>query len=301
MIRVCLLGLGRTGTVVAEHLIESPDFDLKAVFTKPNGPKINRRLSELINKDTQLIIKDTSNLASEIERQKIQVAIDFTNPKAVLKNARVLAEKKVHLVIGTTGFNKVQLNELRQIAEKYRIGMVYAPNISLGINILLLIVKTLAKLLPSYDVEITEYHHRHKKDAPSGTAVKIAAIVNNIKQIKEPRLIFGRFGSITRRNNEIGIHAVRAGGIIGVHKVLFSGNYDEIEVTHRSYSRSVFAEGALKASKFIANKPGFYNMQDVLMMEDQTKNKIQVLSSSLTQWWGQMWSWPLSRLRFEKQ
>lgn len=94
MIRVCLLGLGRTGTVVAEHLIESPDFDLKAVFTKPNGPKINRRLSELINKDTQLIIKDTSNLASEIERQKIQVAIDFTNPKAVLKNARFWQKKK---------------------------------------------------------------------------------------------------------------------------------------------------------------------------------------------------------------
>lgn len=301
MIKACLLGLGRTGTVVAEHLIESPDFDLMAVFTKPNGIKINRRLRELINKDTKLVVKDTSNLASEIEGQKIQVAIDFTNPKAVLKNARVLAEKKVHLVIGTTGFNKAQLNELKQVAEEYKVGMVYAPNISVGINILIMIVKTLAKLLPAYDVEITEYHHRHKKDAPSGTAVKIAAAVNNIKQIKEPRLIFGRSGSITRSNNEIGIHAIRAGGIIGVHKVLFSGNYDEIEVTHRSYSRSVFAEGALKAGKFIANKPGFYNMEDVLMMEDHTQNRIQALSSSLTQWWGQIWSWPLSRLRFEKQ
>ena len=301
MIKTCLLGLGRTGAVVAEHLIESPDFDLAAVFTKPKGMKNNRKLSELINKDTKLVIKDTSNLVSEIEQQKIEVAIDFTNPKAVLKNARVLAEKKVHMVIGTTGFNKVQLNELRQIAEKYGVGMVYAPNISVGINILIMIVKTLAKLLPTYDVEISEYHHRHKKDAPSGTAVKIAAAVNDIKQIKEPRLVFGRSGSMIRSNNEIGIHAIRAGGIIGVHKVLFSGNYDEIEVTHRSYSRSVFAEGALKACKFIAHKPGFYNMEDVLMMEDQTKNRFQALSSNLTQWWGQVWGWPSSRLRFEKQ
>ncbi len=300
MIKACLLGLGRTGTIVAEHLIESPGFDLVAVFTKPKGVKANRKLNELINKDTKLIIKDATNLASEIQRQKIQVAIDFTNPKAVLKNARVLAEKGVHLVIGTTGFNKVQLNELKNIADQYKIGLVYAPNISVGINILMVIVKTLAKLLPSYDVEISEYHHRYKKDAPSGTAVKIAAAVNNVKQNKEPRLVFGRFGPTARSNNEIGIHAIRAGGIIGVHKVLFSGNYDEIEVTHRSYSRSVFAEGALKASKFIANKSGFYNMEDVLMMEDQTKNKIQTISTNFAEWWSLIFNWP-TRLRLEKQ
>ena len=300
MIKTCLLGLGRTGAVVAEHLVESPEFDLVAVFAKPKEIKVNRGLKELINGDTKLVVKDASDLALEIEQYKIQVAVDFTNPKAVLKNARILAEKRVHLVIGTTGFNKIQLDELRKIAEEYRIGMVYAPNISVGINILMVIVKILARLLPSYDVEISEYHHRHKKDAPSGTAVKIAAAVNGVKQIKEPRLVFGRSGSITRSNNEIGIHAIRAGGIIGVHKVLFSGNYDEIEVTHRSYSRSVFAEGALKASKFIVNKPGFYNMEDVLMMEDQMKNRIQALSLNLNQWWGQIWSWPLG-LRLEKE
>lgn len=300
MIKVCLLGLGRTGTVVAEHLIESSDFELSAVFSNPSGLKINRRLDELINKDSQLIIKDTITLASEIKQHKIQVAIDFTNPRAVLKNARVLAEKGVHLVIGTTGFNKNQLNELKKIADQYKTGLVYAPNISIGINILMVIIKTLAKLLPSYDVEISEYHHRHKKDAPSGTAMKIAAAINNAKENKEPCLVFGRFGSMVRKNHEIGIHAIRAGGIIGVHKVLFSGNYDEIEVTHRSYSRSVFAEGALKASKFIANKSGFYNMEDVLMMEDQMKNRIQTMSSNLAQWLGPIFNWP-SRLGFGKQ
>ncbi len=288
MIKVCLLGLGRTGTVVAEHLIDSPDFDLLAVFTKPKGISVNRRLNELVNKNTKLFIKDTNALASEISQKKIQLAIDFTNPKAALKNARILAEKGVHLVIGTTGFNKIQLNELKNLADQYKIGLVYAPNISFGINILLVIIKTLAKLLPSYDVEITEYHHRHKKDAPSGTAVKIATTVNNVKQNKEPRIVFGRSGSTVRNNNEIGIHAIRAGGIIGVHKVLFSGNYDEIEVTHRSYSRAVFAEGALKASRFIANKQGFYNMEDVLTFEEQEQNKLQTITTNLSHWWSHM-------------
>lgn len=300
MIKACLLGLGRTGAVVAEHLIKASEFELVAVYTKPGSIKTNCKLYELAKIDSNLVVKSTDNLAFEAKSKKIQVAIDFTNPKAVLKNARILAEQGVNLVIGTTGFNKTQLNELKKIATQFKIGLVYAPNISTGINILLLIIQTLAKLLPTYDVEITEYHHRHKKDAPSGTAIKLAAAINNVKQNIQPRLIFGRCGATAREANEIGIHAVRAGGIIGVHKVLFSGNYDEIEVTHRSYSRDVFADGAIKASKFIANKSGFYNMEDVLMMEDREINKIKTISANVLNWWGQILNRPF-RLQFEKQ
>ena len=290
MINTCLLGLGRTGTVVAEHLAKSPEFNLLAVFTRPKSPKVNQRLDAQINTHQQLVIQDVNKLAAMTKSQKIQVAIDFTNPKAALKNARILAQQGVHLVIGTTGFSKPQLNELRRIAEQYRIGLVYAPNISIGINILLFIIRTMARLLPGYDVEITECHHRNKKDAPSGTALKIAASINETKGVVAPRLVFGRYGATNRVANEIGIHAVRAGGIVGVHQVLFSGYWDEIEVTHRSYSRAVFAEGALKAAKFVLDQPGFFSMEDVLQEAKQPKGGLTVISDRVVHWWQRMFS-----------
>lgn len=301
MIKTCLLGLGRTGMVVAEHLIKSPEFDLVSVIAKQGSLKVNRKLNKFINTEKKIIIKDAGSLGSEAETKKIQVAIDFTTPKAVLKNARTLAEKGVSLVIGTTGFNKMQLNELRSIALENKIGLVYAPNISTGINLLLLIVKTLAKLIPNYDVEISEFHHRFKKDAPSGTAVKIANEINNVKGIKKPRLIYGRFGGVERAKNEIGIHAIRAGGIIGVHTVLFSGNFDEIEITHRSYSREVFAEGALRAAKFIVNKQGFYSMEDVLAQENKEKGKKNLTFEKGGNWWNQILNRSLPLLTEERQ
>ena len=188
-------------------------------------------------------------------------------------------------MIGTTGFNKIQLKELKNLTKEFKVGVVYAPNISVGVNILLLAVKMIAKLLPHYDVEITEFHHRFKKDAPSGTAMKIATAINDAKSVRQPSFVFGRYGTTKRLANEIGIHAVRAGGIIGVHKVLFSNNSDEIEVIHRSYSRSVFAEGTQKAIKFIANHQGFYNMEDILLAEEKDFNKTPRISANFTQWW----------------
>ncbi len=288
MIKTCLLGIGRTGMVVAEHLLKSNDFELVSIYTKPGSLKVNRKLQDLINTDSRLVIKDTNLLAAELRHKKIQVAIDFTNPKAAIKNARILAEQGVQLVIGTTGFNKIQINELKNIAEQNKVGIVYAPNISVGVNVLLLVVKTIAKLLPHYDVEISEYHHCHKKDAPSGTALKLATAINETKEIKQPRFIFGRFGLKMREKNEIGIHAIRAGGIIGVHKVLFSSNSDEIEVIHRSYSRAAFAEGALKAAEFIVNHQGFYNIEDILLLGDNHKNRVQDFSNVVSNWWRQI-------------
>ena len=290
MINTCLLGLGRTGAVVAEHLAKSPDFNLVAVFTRPKSPRVNQKLELLPNSQKQLVIQDANTLAATAKSRKIQVAIDFTHPKAALKHARILAEQGVHLVIGTTGFSKPQLNELKRLAEQSRIGLVYAPNISIGINILLLIIRTLARLIPGYDVEIIEYHHRNKKDAPSGTALKIAASINETKALAKPRLIFGRYGATQRMANEIGIHAVRAGGIVGVHKVLFSGYSDEIEVTHRSYSRAVFAEGALKAAKFILDQTGFFSMEDVLQGTEQSKGGLAVISKRVAHWWQRLFS-----------
>lgn len=277
MIKTCLLGLGRTGSVIAEQLLSSPEFDLVSVIAKPNSQKANRPLTEYTGIKNELVIKDAGALAQEAQDQKFEVAIDFTSPEASLKNATLLAEKGIHLVIGTTGFNKMQIFEMKNLVHKYNIGLVYAPNISIGINLLLSLVKTLARLIPHYDVEITESHHRHKKDSPSGTALKIAAAISAVKGQKDRfKFTYGRKGSTPRESGEIGIHAVRAGGIVGIHQVLFAGDSDEIEITHRSYSRTVFAEGALTAAKFIIKEKGFFNMEDILLPKDTSNESISV-------------------------
>jgi 4-hydroxy-tetrahydrodipicolinate reductase len=268
IIKTCLLGLGRTGTVVAEQILKSPNFDLVSVVAKPGNAKVGHLLSEFVPCDNEIIVADAHDLAAEIQQKRFKVAIDFTSPEATLKNAHILAEEGVNMVIGTTGFNNMQLYELKKLVDEYKVGLVYAPNISVGINLLLSIVKTMARLIPNYDVEITESCHRNKKDSPSGTALKIASELSIIKgAAKSQKLKFGRKGSITREADEIGIHSIRAGGTVGVHKVLFAGEADEIEITHRSYSRTIFAEGALKAAAFVCNLKGFFHMEDVLLFE----------------------------------
>jgi 4-hydroxy-tetrahydrodipicolinate reductase len=273
MIKTCLLGLGRTGTVVAEQLLNSPDFDLVSVVGKPGSSKVGRLLNDFIPCDNEITIANAYDLNTEIDQKQFKVAIDFTSPEATLKNAYILAEKGVNMVIGTTGFNNMQLYELKKLVEQYKVGLVYAPNISVGINLLLSIVKTMARLIPHYDVEITESCHRDKKDSPSGTALKIANELSIIKGVtKGQKIKLGRKGTIPRESNEIAIHSIRAGGTVGVHKVLFAGESDEIEITHRSYSRAIFAEGALKAASFINNLKGFFHMEDVLLFEKMDRD-----------------------------
>lgn len=282
MIKTCLLGLGRTGQVIAGELIKSKEFDLVSVVAKPDSNKSGRQLSEFMPCNQELVIADANSLIGEINHKRFQVAIDFTSPEACLKNARILAARGVHIVIGTTGFNKIQIYELKKLVEQYHIGLVYAPNISVGVNVLLSIAKTLARLVPHYDVEITESCHRYKKDSPSGTAVKIAEAITNAKgHLKDHKLSYGRKGSTTRHQEEIGIHSIRAGGIVGVHQVLFAGESDEIEITHRSYSREVYAEGALKAAAFITGRPGFYQMEDVLTPAEKKPQLPREMPASL--------------------
>lgn len=271
MIKTCLLGLGRTGKVVAEELLSSREFDLVSVIAGPKSKKINKSLRKLTNLDSELLVSSSTSLVEEICKKKFTIAIDFSSPEACLKNAQVLAENGIHMVVGTTGFNKIQVYELKNLVQHYKIGLVFAPNISVGINALLFIAKSLAKLVPDYDVEIMESHHRNKVDSPSGTAIKIATEIHNAKgkSEKEKKNVFGRKGATQRENSEIGIHAVRAGGITGVHQVLFAGEHDEIEIIHRSYSRKVFAAGALTAASFILNRRGFFSMEEVLSYEDK--------------------------------
>jgi 4-hydroxy-tetrahydrodipicolinate reductase len=167
--------------------------------------------------------------------------------------------------VATTGFSADQLGTIR--GEAARTAILVAANLSLGVNLLVQVLPTIARALgPDYDVEIVEAHHRHKKDAPSGTALRLAeAIVAALDRPLADVATYGREGIAPRRPGEIGLHAVRAGGIVGEHHVLFVSEGEQVEITHRSFSRETFARGALRAARFLAGKaPGWYTMQDVL-------------------------------------
>jgi 4-hydroxy-tetrahydrodipicolinate reductase len=193
------------------------------------------------------------------------VVIDFTTPAATLEHLAVAVERRKPMVIGTTGFSDAEIGRIKEAARA--IPVVFTPNMSVGVNILFRLAGEVAKTVPGYDMEIVELHHNQKKDAPSGTALKISRIIaeslgRNIDAVG----VYGREGIIgPRRKEEIGVLAVRAGDIVGEHTVYFAGPGERIELTHRAHSRDPLAAGAITAAKWLASqKPGLYDMQDVL-------------------------------------
>lgn len=264
MIKTCMLGLGKTGRIVAEKLSASPEFELVSVICKPGSEKSGSPLRQYLNTDSDLIIADADTIIDEYKRKRFQVAIDFSTPEATLKNAPILAEKGVHLVIGTNGFSGHQLQQLKSLVQHYRIGLVYAPNLAVGINLLLSIVKTIARLIPNYQVEIFETEPQGGTLSHSGAAVRIADDLKIIKEAaKRNRYKFGRKEDISKTVRFTSVPA--NDGLF--HKVRFSGEAEEIEIMHRTNSGTVYAEGALKAAAFIVNLKGFYHMEDVLLLE----------------------------------
>jgi len=197
---------------------------------------------------------------------KSDVVIEFTSPQATIANLAVVKEQKKAMVIGTTGLNDEELSILKDAAKD--IPIVFAPNMSTGVNILFKVVEEVTKAVGDYfDIEIIEAHHHHKKDAPSGTAKKMAEIISEtLGRELDKVAVYGRKGIIgARKSEEIGIHVVRAGDIVGDHTAIFAGPGERIELTHRAHSRTTFAVGALRAAIFIVGKkPGMYTMNDVL-------------------------------------
>jgi 4-hydroxy-tetrahydrodipicolinate reductase len=195
-----------------------------------------------------------------------EVLIDFTFPETSLENIKTCAELGKPLVIGSTGFSKEQLDVVRQHVQN--IPCVLSPNMSIGVNLCFKVLAEIARTIgEDYDMEIVESHHRMKKDAPSGTAVKMAqvmaaAVDRNLDEVG----VYSRKGMIGERTKkEIGLQTVRAGDIVGEHTVLFAGKGERIELTHRAHSRDTFAAGAVRAAKWVVGKkPGLYDMQDVL-------------------------------------
>ncbi|MCS7130133.1 MAG: 4-hydroxy-tetrahydrodipicolinate reductase [Archaeoglobaceae archaeon] len=202
-------------------------------------------------------------IENDIAKLNADILVDFTNPNACLKNARIASEKGVKLVIGTTGFSEEQRRELESYCK--RVPTVISPNFSVGVNAFFKIVEFASSMLQDYDVEIFEIHHKMKKDAPSGTAIKTAEIIRDVlaKKGKKLELKFCREG---KRGEEIGVFGIRGGDVVGEHTVMFFGEGERVEITHRATNRESFAKGAIMAVKWIAkvDKPGIYSMLDVL-------------------------------------
>ncbi|MGH2558300.1 MAG: 4-hydroxy-tetrahydrodipicolinate reductase [Thermomicrobiales bacterium] len=193
----------------------------------------------------------------------IDVLIDFTNPAATVAHARACAAARTPFVSGVTGLAPDQVEALHEVAGV--IPVFHARNMSIGLNALLGILPSLVRALDGYDVEIVETHHRHKADAPSGTALALAEAILSVRDANLDDLaVYGRHGVAPRAAAEIGIHAVRAGGNSGEHVVLLADEGEELRVVHRALSRRTFANGALRAARFVAGRePGFYAMADL--------------------------------------
>lgn len=196
------------------------------------------------------------------------VAVDFSFREATGPLAVLCAENGKALVVGTTGHTTEQRGEVLKCAEK--IPVVWAGNYSLGVNLLNYLSDLAARVLDeSYDIEIVEMHHRHKKDAPSGTARKLKEIVLAARGRGEESVRYGREGQVGERPaGEVGVHALRGGGVVGDHSVLFAADGEVVELSHRASDRKIFAKGALAAAKWVVGKPaGLYGMDDVLNLK----------------------------------
>ncbi len=192
--------------------------------------------------------------------------IDFTTPKATLKNLKLMVQHQKPLVIGTTGFTDEEKKQIEAAAQK--IPICFSSNMSIGVNVMWKVIAEAAKALgPTYDIEVLEMHHRLKKDSPSGTAMTTAEVLAKAtgRHLAEDA-IYARHGMIgERKQNEIGIQTLRGGDVVGDHTVYFAGIGERLEITHRATSRDTFAQGALRAAEWlVGKKPGLYDMQDVL-------------------------------------
>lgn len=255
MIRVCLIGLGKTGSEVAKVLLEQDNIKLVAAICRPGGNKVGKDLGEVIGcRDTGIIVSGSDKLEEMVFRTKPDIAVDFSSAEATMKNAVILSKLKVNMVIATTGFSKISLQKLFLLSKKYHNGIVYAPNITLGVNVMMLLTGIASSILNNYDFQVNEEHHSKKKDIPSGTAIKIAGEIERALESTGKDI----------QSGSIPINAVRAGGIVGKHDVIIAGDEDMVKISHQSFSRKAFASGAIRAIRYVYKKSGYYEMSDVL-------------------------------------
>jgi 4-hydroxy-tetrahydrodipicolinate reductase len=257
---------GRMGSTLVRLVHESGTMQVAGAVEFAGSPQIDKDAGEIAGVG-KIGVPITSQLVPLLKGEI--VVIEFTTPAATLEHARLAAEKKIPIVIGTTGSDSKQLGEIEKLAR--RTPILLSANMSLGVNLLVNILgKVAQKLGDDYDVEIIEAHHRFKKDAPSVTALAMGrAIAQGLKRDLDQVGVNGRKGIVGERTKqEIAMLSVRAGDIVGDHTVIFGGIGERLEFTHRAHSRENFARGALRAAEWLAKKkPGLYGMPDVLGLD----------------------------------
>ncbi|WP_279214411.1 4-hydroxy-tetrahydrodipicolinate reductase [Delftia acidovorans] len=262
-LRVAVAGAsGRMGRMLIEAIAQSDDLALAAALDRADSPSLGTDPSAFLGQPSGIAIESDVRAALS----KADCLIDFTRPEGTMDHLAICAELGVKLVIGTTGFSDEEKARIAEYAQ--RTAVVLSPNMSVGVNVTFKLLEMAAQALSSgYDIEIVEAHHRHKVDAPSGTALKMGEVIAEAQGTKlADRAVYERFGHTgAREDNTIGFATVRGGDIIGDHTVLFAGTGERIEISHKSSSRAGYAQGSLRAARFLAGKAtGQYDMNDVL-------------------------------------
>ncbi len=262
-IKIAIAGCGgRMGRTLLEGVAQSDDLVVHTALEHSGSALLGRDAGELLGAPCGV------RISADVEAalQGADVLIDFTRPEGTLHHLEICRKLGVRMVIGTTGLKAPQKAQLVEAAQQ--IGIVFAPNMSVGVNLVFKLLETASRVLAEgYDIEIIEAHHRHKVDAPSGTALGMGDVIaKTLGRDLEKCAVYGRQGVTGERDpSTIGFATVRGGDIVGDHTVLFAGTGERIEITHKASSRATFALGALRAARFLIDTPaGMYDMQDVL-------------------------------------
>ena len=266
-IKIAVAGcLGRMGQEITNQILKNKKLSFVGGFEHKSHPMLNKKFSEITNINSDHVI--TSN--SEKIIKSADILIDFTIPDSTILNLKKAVLGKTAVVIGTTGINSFQKKKIIDYSKK--IPILMSSNMSIGVNLLFSLVKKTASILKDidYDIEISETHHKHKIDAPSGTALSLGEYVADGRGVNlNKKSVMDRTKINTKRKTgEIGFSVTRGGEVAGEHTVSFIGTNDRIELTHKALDRSIFVKGAIEASIFLANKKiGFYDMNDLLKIK----------------------------------
>ena len=257
---------GRMGRTLIEAILTSGDCTLAGALDIAGSPGLGHDAAAFLGRPSQVAI--TADLDEGL--RDAGVLIDFTRPEGTMEHLRACRARGVAMVIGTTGFSEAQKAEIAAAAAE--IAIVMAPNMSVGVNVTLKLLELAAKAMPTgYDIEIVETHHRHKIDAPSGTALKMGEVIADAlgRDLKQCA-VYAREGVTGERDpSTIGFQSLRGGDVVGDHTVMFAGTGERIEISHRATSRMNYAIGSLRAVRFLAGHPhGMFNMFDVLGLND---------------------------------
>ena len=257
MIRVTVAGAtGKLGKLVCDMVVAADDMELVGAIVSENGGHVGKELYPGIVAQAPSalggLLKDTD------------VYVDLTTPAAASKVIPGIASTGTNLILGTTAVDKEAIDAMTAATERYGTSSLISSNFAIGVNVFWKTCETLAKALPDYDIEVIEAHHNMKKDAPSGTAAEAVRRLQKASGIDD--VVYGREGVTGPRKREIGVHSIRAGNIVGDHTVIFAGNMERIELTHRAISREVFAAGCVQAIRWLSDKKDgrVHDMEEVL-------------------------------------